>query len=556
MNYTFSKKIGLSLVVAVVAFFIAQMAYAQVWTPPTAQFPAGNTEAPIHVGGNAQSKGSISFASAFANAIKTDDLFSEYSMYSKDLVAAPKFCITPAFGDYTAALAGDMTNCITSWSGGQGGDMPAGADTQTLRHNGTEWIANSILQNDGVTVTVQRGAGDFTQSGGNGGIIFNPGGTPPDGPDGGGVIDGSIEGTESGGQSGFNYIKDLFSANKAFAQNANSTAPIFRAIKLSQLQGQSPRGLQVLHNGVTHTKGGFISQGDAAVTGELEVDDDAALKGRTLAHRITVQDQGNNSIPGGILEAWDGNFDWNGSGGEFTVGSPADFNGSLQITSGNPGAGKVLTSDADGNATWEPALGQDISITTSNNSGTGSASASCNGQGTVIGGGAWCQNATVAFGVLVESKKTGNSWSATCRGVGVGPLGELRPTGAPGVNVTAICMDVTETGGPSSSQSAPPSGPEWNSSTSVNFIGELGESCLAMTNDHVLPGLGWPTASSANDIGLGGNANGSSPTYVGECSYQQGTSGTNFDIKPATFTGSNWRPFWNVAIATPFWSRH
>lgn len=548
MNYTFSKKIGLSLIVAVVAFFFAQVAFAQQWTAPTAQFPNDNTPAPIHTGSVTQGKTGLGFAASFPSAIRMDDVFSRYSTYSEDLVAAPRFCLTATFADYTAALNGDMTNCITSWSGGQGGDLPAGTNTQTLRHNGTEWVANSILQNDGVTVTVKRGAG-MPSIGGTGGIDFGGiSGFDPDGP-GGGIIDGGIDGIEvdGGDFSGFNYIKELFSTNKAFAQNGGSSAPIFRAIKdISPQFGGGVLGLEVLHNGVTRAKGGFISQGDATVTG------DATLQDRTVAHRITIADQGTTNVPGGVLEAWDGEFQWNGGGGEFNVGSPAHISGPLQISSGDPADGRVLTSDAQGNTSWSnisssaPEVIRVSGNSIDHNSGAETSTATCPGTHPIlIGGGGTCSR---NLAHVNDSYPTGSSWKHTC----------ATPNLHDNTTIAyALCMSAGSIELGQSSGSTPPP------STTINWVlapsaqGSYGQSCQDLMQSvgvnissqdiaSITPHPGGAQPQGYNQLPNG--------YEVGKCIYIQAAGSglsMNSQLESFTYANQNWLPTVNSQYLNP-----
>ncbi len=46
------------------------------------------------------------------------------------------------------------TELVGGSGGGTGSGLPAGTVNQTLRHDGTNWVANSLLQNDGTNVTV------------------------------------------------------------------------------------------------------------------------------------------------------------------------------------------------------------------------------------------------------------------------------------------------------------------------------------------------------------------------------------------------------------------
>jgi hypothetical protein len=46
------------------------------------------------------------------------------------------------------------SDCRTSWPSGGGGGLPSGSAGQTLRHDGTNWVANSLLYNDGTKVGI------------------------------------------------------------------------------------------------------------------------------------------------------------------------------------------------------------------------------------------------------------------------------------------------------------------------------------------------------------------------------------------------------------------
>lgn len=96
----------------------------------------------------------------------------------------------------------------------------------------------------------------------------------------------------------------------------------------------------------------------------------------------------------------------------------------LQFTGGNPGLGKVLTSDNIGNATWQeipevitpinsPTFTEGDEAISSSCSGicTRSIAATCSGGGLVIGGSAWCDGG----GALQSSRRAGGTWYAECR---------------------------------------------------------------------------------------------------------------------------------------------
>lgn len=51
-------------------------------------------------------------------------------------------------------LYSPFNHFTTQGGGGSGVGLPSGTDKYTLRHNGTSWVASSLLQNDGTTVAV------------------------------------------------------------------------------------------------------------------------------------------------------------------------------------------------------------------------------------------------------------------------------------------------------------------------------------------------------------------------------------------------------------------
>jgi hypothetical protein len=62
------------------------------------------------------------------------------------LAAGPNVTITPSGQTLTIAA-----------TAGPGGSLPAGSAGQTLRHDGTSWVANGVLSNDGATVGINGG---------------------------------------------------------------------------------------------------------------------------------------------------------------------------------------------------------------------------------------------------------------------------------------------------------------------------------------------------------------------------------------------------------------
>lgn len=149
------------------------VSYVFAWTGPTAPPPGGNTSAPVNVGSTLQMKSGglgingllIGYSQAlFALnsgnvGVGIDTPIEKLDVVGGRIKSDTGFCIG--------------TSCITSWPAGGGGGLPSGLSGQTLRHDGTNWVANSNIFNSGTSVSV--GPQDGANEGGE--IIFMGAGT-------------------------------------------------------------------------------------------------------------------------------------------------------------------------------------------------------------------------------------------------------------------------------------------------------------------------------------------------------------------------------------------
>lgn len=184
------------------------------------------------------------------------------------------------------------------WRDDDAGEMPPGINMQTLRHDGSEWVANSLLKNNGTGLGVNANPIANTQL-----VLFRP--------------DGNF---------GAGY------ANIYAVRDGNFYA--------------APGGTSWSLTGADAAIKGFSNWGNnfsAAVAGYsyLDYTNSAAVIGSTQPGdkfgALAFKD-GDNTL-------WAGYFKGN-----------ANITGTIRIQGGSPGAGKVLTSDADGAASWEPAI--------------------------------------------------------------------------------------------------------------------------------------------------------------------------------------------------------
>ena len=80
-------------------------------------------------------------------------------------------------GDVTLAEGSNITitpspNTLTiAATGGPGGELPAGSANQTLRNNGSAWVASSVLTNDGTNVAVSGNLGLPVTTGATSGVL-------------------------------------------------------------------------------------------------------------------------------------------------------------------------------------------------------------------------------------------------------------------------------------------------------------------------------------------------------------------------------------------------
>lgn len=496
-----AKQIPAILLVAL--FMIAINVYAAPWSGPTAPFPGNNASEPVNISGSNQIKsGNFGAWNIVANLFR-GNYIEGHGWISADQ-SGQGFC----FGSYVGfAYDHDSGGCITSWPTatqlpGIPTDLPDGTSGQTLRHDGTDWLANSILRNNGETVTVRRGSNS------------QGGGTP------------------SHSESGFLGVK------KAFAQTT-SNADIFQAIKeivngANNVTGST--GLHVTNIGTTWLNGGLLNEGNAYNTGELRVDGNSILK-RTV-------------ISGGsLLSGYDADFQWGGpSAGNFWVGTKAEFEGPLKISSGNPGEGKFLTSDAQGNASWGI-----VSVSTPNvirvqgntSAGNGSNSVSTahcpDSHPILIGGGGTCSNNLAYLNDSLPDPATNpRDWKASCTTPNLYNNNTI---------AYALCMSdgsYSISGGSTGGSTPPPSGPQWHGTNSVTSTGSNDQSCLTYAQTTILPALGWPNITDYTKIGTGGNPANNAPDFQGQCWYSNPV-----ERKPANFSDPNRAPSFGISN---FWA--
>jgi uncharacterized protein (TIGR02145 family) len=181
------------------------------------------------------------------------------------------------------------------WRDDDAGEMPPGINMQTLRHDGAGWVASSLLRNNGTGLGVNGNPIANTQL-----YIFRP-----------------------NGNFGAGY------ANIYAERTGNLNV--------------EPGGTSWSQTGVDAAIKGFSNWGNnfsAAVAGYgwLDYSNSAAVIGSNQTGgtfgALAFKDEDNT--------LWAGHFKGN-----------VNVTGNIRIQGGTPGEGKVLTSDANGNGTWE-----------------------------------------------------------------------------------------------------------------------------------------------------------------------------------------------------------
>ncbi len=253
---------------------------------------------------------------------------------------------TPGAGK---VLTSDATGLAT-WQPAGTGSLPAGTTGQTLRHDGTSYVSNSNLVNDGTNVGVGTS-------------------TPTAKLD----VAGQFQVTNNG--------------SVPVTINSNN----FTFLNLNRVSGGAAISFTNNSNGAKRS----LAFGNLGQLGFFHPDS-------TFGQLLEIDQSGNMGI------------------GTTTPGAKLEVAGQVKITGGTPGAGKVLTSDATGLATWQPA-------------GTGSLPVGTSGQTLRHDGTSYVSSSTlindgtnVGVGVATPGKKLdvsgtgGLRVSSTNAGIGIG----------------------------------------------------------------------------------------------------------------------------------------
>ncbi len=178
--------------------------------------------------------------------------------------------------------------------------MPAGSNMQTLRHNGTGWIGDDFLRNNGTGL----------------GIGASP------------LANNQLFLQRPTGNYGASYA-NIYAVRSGFPGIAENGGTSWSA------------------SGVDAAIKGFSDWGNnfsAAVAGYGWLD--FANSAAVIGSNNTGATYGALAFKDAANTLWAGFFNGN-----------VNITGTMRIQGGGPGAGKILTSDANGNATWQPSAG-------------------------------------------------------------------------------------------------------------------------------------------------------------------------------------------------------
>lgn len=162
MQRVMKKIMPLSLGVVAVSIAASQVIMAS-WNPPTSEPPDNNVEAPINVGSQAQYKtgpfgikiaggttywisengNSLSFKTGNNSSSAVERLFlgEDGNLSATVKMTTPELCL------------GSPATCRTSWPTGNEA-LPTGTNGQTIRNNGTGWVSDSLIHNNGTNVGI------------------------------------------------------------------------------------------------------------------------------------------------------------------------------------------------------------------------------------------------------------------------------------------------------------------------------------------------------------------------------------------------------------------
>jgi ribosomal protein S6E (S10) len=317
---------------------------------------------------------------------------------------------------------------LATWEDPGTGSLPSGTSGQTLRHDGTSYVSNSNLINDGTNLGVGvatpgkkldvSGTGGLRVSSTNAGsgtsdwIAGNFGGTAGDR-----VVMGNINGLASIG-----------SHNNALTVWANLAI--------------NPGGGNVGIGMGTALPNAPLQLANSLVNRKIVLFETANNDHQFLGFgvnsgmlRYQVANSGDNHVffAGASTTTSTELMRITGTGdvgiGTNAPGAKLEVAGQVKITGGTPGAGKVLTSDATGLASWQPAGTGSLPVGTSGQTlrhdGTSYVSNSfLYNNGTNIGIGTAAPSGTVH---IVTPNSDGN---VTAWGTGQVVIGQAGPTGA------------------------------------------------------------------------------------------------------------------------------
>jgi len=141
-NNNFKFKVILVLISLIIIIALGITYQVLALNPPTTQPPTGGGT--IGVGSNAPGNSLYISSSGYVGIGTTNP--------GAKLEVAGQIKITDGSPGAGKVLTSDSSGLAT-WQT-VGGTLPSGSSGQTLRHNGTEWVANSIIYNDGTNVGI------------------------------------------------------------------------------------------------------------------------------------------------------------------------------------------------------------------------------------------------------------------------------------------------------------------------------------------------------------------------------------------------------------------
>ena len=282
-------------------------------------------------------------------------------------VTADVIWTLPAVDGNTGQLLRTDGSGALSWTSVSGTIVDGTDANNTLRWNGTGWVESSALANDGSNITL---SGDLAVNGGD--ITSTSALTVT--PNGGTNLNVALSTTGD-----FIVNTDDLVVDTSTGRVGIGTASPGQLLELSNTAGTASlkltgSGANVIHSIASEYDINYYRTSGWAIMDFRAVPQDTnspaqyrfgISSGSAGTNSIYLYEPDSSTIQTRISSSGAHTY-FNAQGGNVGIGTATpdaklEVNGQIKITGGSPGLGKILTSDADGKATWDTAINDQAS---------------------------------------------------------------------------------------------------------------------------------------------------------------------------------------------------